>query len=159
METLAYRCSSCSKYCLILYISITDCLSGKDFRTGCIQNLLGASLCYSLAHKVLCSSGKKNTHLSYRVFIKYCVFFSKILKYIPDSGLSRFFLCVHFMLGPLNGRQNTSATAELAELRKITTFSGKNTIFNEHPVLQHCKIGQVLLKNLHIKQKIKKGKK
>ena len=26
----------------------------------------------------------------YRVFIKYCVFFSKILKYIPDSGLYQF---------------------------------------------------------------------
>ena len=46
----------------------------------------------------------------------------KILKYIPDSGLSRFPLgsvCVH------NGRSNTSAAAELAEFRKITTFQGK----------------------------------
>ena len=32
----------------------------------------------------------KITYRRYRVFIKYCVFFSKILKYIPDSGLSRF---------------------------------------------------------------------
>ena len=49
------------------------------------------------------------------------VFFSNILKYIPDSGLSRFPLgvsvCVH------NGRLNTSAAAaELAEFRKIKTF-------------------------------------
>ena len=29
---------------------------------------------------------------------------------------------------------NTSAAAELAECRKITTFEEKNTIFNEHPV-------------------------
>jgi len=36
-------------------------------------------------------------------------------------------VCVH------NGRSNTSAAAELAELRKIATFQG-NTIFNEHPV-------------------------
>ena len=35
-------------------------------------------------------------------------------------------MCVH------NGRSNTSAAAELADLRKIT-FYGK-TIFNEHPV-------------------------
>ena len=28
----------------------------------------------------------------------------------------------------------TLAAAELAELRKITKFQGKNTIFNEHPV-------------------------
>ena len=48
----------------------------------------------------------------YRVFIKYCVF-SKVLKYIPDSGLSRFPLgvnvCTH------NGRLNTRTAAELAE--------------------------------------------
>ena len=48
------------------------------------------------------------------------VFFFEDLKYIPDSGLSRFTLgvsdCVH------NGRPNTSAAAELEEFRKITTF-------------------------------------
>ena len=58
------------------------------------------------------------------------VFFSKILKYIPDFGLSRFPLgsvCVH------NGRSNTSAAAELAEFRKITTF-------NEHPIRSNSKI-------------------
>ena len=47
-------------------------------------------------------------------FIKYCGFFSKILKYIPDSVFQR---CVH---GLHNGRQNTSAAAELTEFRKIT---------------------------------------
>ena len=31
---------------------------------------------------------------SYRVFIKYCVF-TKISKYFPDSGISRFFLVVY----------------------------------------------------------------
>jgi len=31
-------------------------------------------------------------------------------------------VCVH------NGRSNTSAAAELAELRKITTFKGKHNI-------------------------------
>ena len=54
-----------------------------------------------------------------RVFIKYCVF-SKIFKYILDSGLSRFSLgvsvCTQY------GRANISATAELAEFRKTTTF-------------------------------------
>ena len=50
------------------------------------------------------------------------------LKYIPDSGLSRFPLvsvCVD------TGRSNMSAAAELAEFRNILR---KNTIFNEHPV-------------------------
>ena len=37
-------------------------------------------------------------------------------------------VCVH------NGRSNTSAAGELAEFRKITTFSRKNTIFIGHPV-------------------------
>ena len=50
----------------------------------------------------------------YRVFIKYFVF-SKILKYILDSVLS-VSVSVH------NGISNTSAAAELAEFRKITTL-------------------------------------
>ena len=62
----------------------------------------------------------------YRVLIKYCVFL-KMLKYIPDSGIYRFTLdvseCIH------NGRSNTSAAAELAEFRKITTFLGKTQYF------------------------------
>ena len=53
--------------------------------------------------------------ICYRVFIKYCVFL-KILKYIPDS---RFNLGVSECT---KGRPNTSAAAELAEFRKITTF-------------------------------------
>ena len=45
-------------------------------------------------------------------------------------------VCVHWTsrLDRHDGRSNTSAAAELAEFRKITTFSEKNTIFNEHPV-------------------------
>ena len=59
----------------------------------------------------------------YRVFIKYCVFF----KYSGLWPLSVSPRCqfVDTMAGQ---------TAELAEFRKITTFQGKNTIFNEHPV-------------------------
>ena len=58
--------------------------------------------------------------MAYRVFIKYRVF-SKLLKYIPDSGLSRFPLggvsvCVH------NDRLNISTAAELTKLGKITIF-------------------------------------
>ena len=49
--------------------------------------------------------------------------FSKILRYTPDSGLSRFSISVSvctpdFMLGPPDG----STAAELAELKKITTI-------------------------------------
>ena len=63
------------------------------------------------------------------------MFFPKILKYIPDSGLSR--LCtLDFMLGPLNGRKKTSGAAELAELKKSQHFKKKNTIFKEHPVVK-----------------------
>ena len=49
--------------------------------------------------------------------IKYCVIY-KIFKYIQDSGFPSMSVCVH------NGRSNTSAAAELAEFRKITTFEG-----------------------------------
>ena len=44
------------------------------------------------------------------------VFFSKILKYIPDSGLSR------FPLGVSVCTQWQVKQVELAELRKIATF-------------------------------------
>ena len=57
----------------------------------------------------------------YRVFIKNYVFL-KILKYIPDSGLSRL---PSMSVGVHNGRSNTNAAADLVEFRKITTFSGK----------------------------------
>ena len=45
------------------------------------------------------------------------IVFSKILKYIPDSGLSRFPLSVSVCTQWHNG-----TAAELAECRKITTF-------------------------------------
>ena len=38
------------------------------------------------------------------------------------------------MLGPPDGRSNTSAAAELAEFRKFKKILRKNTIFDEHPV-------------------------
>ena len=53
-----------------------------------------------------------------RVLFKYCVF-SKILKHIQDSGLSRFPLGVSVCT---QWQVKHSATAELAEFRKITTF-------------------------------------
>ena len=56
--------------------------------------------------------------------------FLKILKYIPDSGLSRF---CSSCLNQQNGRQNTSAAAKLAEFRK-NILREKNTLFNEHRV-------------------------
>ena len=65
----------------------------------------------------------------YRVFIKYCVF-SKILKYIPDSGLSRFSLgisvCVYTMAG--QRRWDCSRTCRVQKNHKILR---KSTIFNE----------------------------
>ena len=59
-----------------------------------------------------------NHFILYRVFFKFGVF-SNILRYIPDSGLSRFPLGVSECT---QGRSNTSTAAELAEFRKITTF-------------------------------------
>ena len=66
-------------------------------KIGCIFNLLCSSpfLIFlatilvggDIVHYILDKS-VVNPIVSYRVFIKYCVF-SKILKYIPDSGLSR----------------------------------------------------------------------
>ena len=50
------------------------------------------------------------------------VFFENFKIYFGLWPLFVFPRCVHFILGPLNDRKNTSAAAELAELRKITTF-------------------------------------
>ena len=74
------------------------------------------------------------------MLIKYCVF-SKILKYIPDSGLSQFSLGVgvctlDFTLGPPDGRSNTSAAAELTELRKSELFKEK-TQYLMNPMYHH----------------------
>ena len=67
--------------------------------------------------------GKK--WVKYRVLIKYCVF-SKILKYIPDSGLSRFPLgvseCTQWQVKPQLLQQ------------KNHNIIRKTTIFNQHPV-------------------------
>ena len=81
---------------------------------------------------------------SYRVFIKYCVF-SKILKYIPDSGLSRFLLGVSVCVN--NSRSNTSIAAELAEFRKITKLKKAQNLMNKliiffyytRPILQQSR--------------------
>ena len=64
------------------------------------------------------------------MFIKYCVF-SKILKYIPDSGLSRFPLVFSVCTQWQVKHQRCSRTCRVQENHNI---SRKNTIFNEHPV-------------------------
>ena len=50
----------------------------------------------------------------YRVFIKYCVF-SKVLKYIPDSGLSRFPLVVSTMAGQTPALQQNLQSSEKSQ--------------------------------------------
>ena len=87
--------------------------------------------------------------IRYNVFIKYCVF-SKILKYIPDSLAALGFPAVSVSVH--NGRSNTSAAAELAEFRKITTFKGKtqylmNTLYlrafvETHRIQDSCPSGK-----------------
>ena len=70
--------------------------------------------------------------VSYRVFIKYLVFFLQILEYSglwPFSVFPRWCQCVYTQQAGI-----TSAAAELAEFRKIRNFKEKNTIFNEHQV-------------------------
>ena len=84
----------------------------------------------------------------YTVFIKYCVF-SKILKYIPDSGLSQF---------PLGGvsvctqwQVKHQRRSRYGRVQKNHNILRKNTIFNEHPVspdsthLHTCEISDTSL--------------
>ena len=66
--------------------------------------------------------------LWYRVFIKNCVF-SKILKYIPDSGLSRLPLGVSVCTQWKVKHQHLRRTG-----RKNHNILRKNTILNKHPV-------------------------
>ena len=67
---------------------------------------------------------------TYRVFIKYCGFF-KILKYNPDSGLSRFPLGVSVCTQWQVKHQRYSRAGRVQKNHKILN---KNTIFNEQPV-------------------------
>ena len=69
---------------------------------------------------------------TYRVFIKYCVF-SKILKYIPDSGLSRFSLVVNVCTQWQVKHQRCSRTCGV---QKNHNNLRKNAIFNEHPCIK-----------------------
>ena len=64
------------------------------------------------------------------VFIKYCVF-SKILKYIPDSGLSRFPLGVSVCT---QWQVKHRRCSRIYTVQKNHNILGKNTIFIEHPV-------------------------
>ena len=64
------------------------------------------------------------------MFIKYCAF-SKILKYIPDSGLSRFPLGVSVCTQCQVKHQHYSITGRV---QKNPSILRKNTILNEDPV-------------------------
>ena len=67
----------------------------------------------------------------YRVSIKYCVF-SKILRNISDSGLSRFPLGVsEITQWKVKHQRCNSRTYRVQKYQNILR---KNTIFNEHPV-------------------------
>ena len=72
----------------------------------------------------------KDLYLIYRVFIKICVF-SKISKYIQNSGLSRFPLGVSVCTQWQVKHQRCSRTFIV---KKNPNILRKNTIFNEHPV-------------------------
>ena len=64
------------------------------------------------------------------MYIKYCVF-SKILRYIPDSGLSLFPLGVSECTQWQVKHQRCSRTGRVQKNQNILR---KNTIFKEHPV-------------------------
>jgi len=82
----------------------------------------------------MCTTKIHCCHLSYqwryRVFIIYCGF-SKILNYIPDSGLSGFPLGVSVCTQWQVEHQRCSRTCRVKKKHNILQ---KNTIFNEHPV-------------------------
>ena len=64
---------------------------------------------------------KQLIKISYRVLIKYCVF-SKILKYIPDSGLSRFPLgvsvCTQWQVKPQRLQQNWQSSEKSQHVKE-----------------------------------------
>ena len=83
------------------------------------------------------------------MFIKYCVF-SKILKYISDSDLSRFPLGINVCKQWHVKHQHCNRTGRVQKNQNILR---KNTIFNEHPVtyracwiLDTLQCRQILLK-------------
>ena len=67
----------------------------------------------------------------YRVFIKYCVF-SKILKYIPDSGLSRFpprCQCVYKMTGQTPALQQNWQSSKENFLKHLLVNFAYNSLY------------------------------
>ena len=64
------------------------------------------------------------------MFIKYCAF-TNILKYISDSGLSRFSLGVSVLT---QWQIKTPALQQNLQRSEISQHLRKNQIFNEHPV-------------------------
>ena len=75
---------------------------------------------------------EKRTKFKYRVFIKYCVF-SKILKYIPNSGLSQFPLSVSMCTQWQVKHQHYCSRT--GRVQKNNNNLRKNAIFNEHLVI------------------------
>ena len=89
-----------------------------------------AQVLWTIQIKVYLLNISFHFEISYRVFIKYCVF-SKILLYIPDSVFSRC-QCVY--------THQAGRTPALQQNRQSLKNS-KNTIFNEHPVpMITCKV-------------------
>ena len=74
--------------------------------------------------------------MTYRVFIKYCVFFQRFYN-IPDSGLSLFSLgvseCTH------TRQVEHQRWSRTGRVQKIHNILRKITIFNGHPVVNSVK--------------------
>ena len=67
----------------------------------------------------------------YRVFIKYCVFYLKVVIF-PNSA--SFAAALVFYLPSVCTHTETEGKQRKARVRNILKYSKKNTIFNEHPV-------------------------
>ena len=70
------------------------------------------------------------SHRTYRVFIKYCVFF-RFLQNILDSVFPRCQCMYTHQAGRKPALQQNWQSSE-----KSQNFKEKNTIFNEHPVVK-----------------------
>ena len=104
LETL-----TCTHYMCIKIFSFSHFPSFKlNWRN---IHMLSREMCGPINRQLRITKRERHTGCSLNF-----VFLWKILKYIPDSGLSQFPLGVH------NDKSTTGAAAVVGEFRKITTF-------------------------------------
>ena len=92
------------------------------------------ALSYIRAHKTSpLPDGSQMSRIP-RIVINYCVFPKNIVLFLNSASSAA---ALEFYLSGVCTHTDTEGKQSTARVHNILKSSGKNTIFNEHPVLQH----------------------